>query len=31
MNEEITIDERIKFVDEAKFTDSSLENEIHER
>ena len=31
MNERTTIDERIKFVDEAKFTDSSSENEIHER
>ena len=31
MNEETTIDERIEFVNEAKFTDFSLENEIHER
>ena len=31
MNERTTIDERIKLVDEAKFTDSSSENEIHER
>ena len=31
MNEKITIDERIKFVVEAKFTNFSLENEIHER
>ena len=31
MNERTTIDERIEFVDEAKFTDSSSENEIHER
>ena len=31
MNEEIMIDERIEFVDEAKFTDFSSENEIHER
>ena len=26
-----TIDERIELVDETKFTDSSLENKIHER
>ena len=31
MNEKTTIDERIELVDEAKFTDSSSENEIHER
>ena len=31
MNEKTTIDERIKLVDEAKFTNSSSENEIHER
>ena len=31
MNEKTTIDERIKLVDETKFTDSSSENEIHER
>ena len=31
MNEEITIDERIEFVDETKFTDSLSENKIHER
>ena len=31
MNEKTTIDERIKLVDEAKFTDSSSENKIHER
>ena len=31
MNERTTIDERIEFVDETKFTNSSLENEIHER
>ena len=31
MNEKIMIDERIEFVNEAKFTDSSSENEIHER
>ena len=31
MNEETTIDERIELVDEAKFTNSSLKNEIHER
>ena len=31
MNEKITIDKCIKFVDEAKFTDSSLKNKIHER
>ena len=31
MNEETMIDERIEFVDETKFTDSSSENEIHER
>ena len=31
MNEEITIDERIELVDETKFTNSSSENEIHER
>ena len=31
MNEKITIDERIKFVDEAKFTNFSSENKIHER
>ena len=30
MNEKTTIDERIEFVDEAKFTDFSSENEIHE-
>ena len=31
MNEKITIDERIEFVDETKFTDCSSENKIHER
>ena len=31
MNEKTTIDERIELVDEAKFTDSSSENKIHER
>ena len=31
MNERITIDERIKLVDETKFTDFLSENEIHER
>ena len=31
MNKRTTIDERIKFIDEIKFTDSSLKNEIHER
>ena len=31
MNEKTTIDERIELVDEAKFTNFSLENEIHER
>ena len=31
MNEKTTIDERIEFVDKAKFTDSSSRNEIHER
>ena len=31
MNEKTTIDERIKLVDEAKFTNFSSENEIHER
>ena len=31
MNEKTTIETRIEFVDEAKFTDSSSENEIHER
>ena len=30
MNEKTTINERIKFVDKAKFTNSSSENEIHE-
>ena len=30
MNERTMIDERIEIVDEAKFTDSSSENEIHE-
>ena len=31
MNEKTTIDKRIKFVDKAKFANSSLKNEIHER
>ena len=31
MNEKTTIDERIELVDEAKFTDFSSKNEIHER
>ena len=31
MNERTTIDKRIKFVDKAKFTDSSSENKIYER
>ena len=31
MNEKTTIDERIEFVDEAKFTNFSSKNEIHER
>ena len=31
MNEKTTIDKRIEFVNETKFTNSSLENEIHER
>ena len=31
MNERTKIDECIEFVDEAKFTNSSLKNEIHER
>ena len=31
MNEKTTIDKYIKLVDEAKFTDSSLKNEIHKR
>ena len=31
MNEEITINERIELIDEAKFTDSLSENKIHER
>ena len=31
MNKETTIDERIKFVNEAKFINSLSENEIHER
>ena len=31
MNEKTTINERIEFVDEAKFTDFSSENKIHER
>ena len=31
MNERTIIDERIKLVDETKFTDSSSENEIHKR
>ena len=31
MNEKITIEARIELIDEAKFTDSSSENEIHER
>ena len=31
MNERTTIDERIKLVDEIKFTNFSSENEIHER
>ena len=31
MNEKITIDERIEFINEAKFTDFSSENEIYER
>ena len=31
MNEKTTIDERIEFVDEIKFTDFSSENEIHKR
>ena len=31
MNKRTTIDERIEFVDKAKFTNFSLEDEIHER
>ena len=31
MNKRTTIDERIELIDEAKFTNTSLENEIHER
>ena len=31
MKEKTTINKRIEFVDEAKFTDFSSENEIHER
>ena len=31
MNEKTTIDERIKLVDEIKFTNSLSENKIHER
>ena len=31
MNERITIDERIKLVNETKFTDFLSENKIHER
>ena len=31
MNERIIIDERIKFVNEANYTDFSSENEIYER
>ena len=31
MNKKITINERIKFVDKAKFINFSSENEIHER
>ena len=31
MNEKITIDERIEFVDETKFIKSLSENKIHER
>ena len=31
MNERTTINERIKLVDEIKFTNSSSETEIHER
>ena len=30
MNEKTTIEERIEFVNKAKFTDSLSENEIHE-
>ena len=31
MNKKTTIDKYIELVDEAKFTNSSLENKIHER
>ena len=31
MNEKTTINKRIELIDEAKFTDFSSENEIHER
>ena len=31
MNKKTTTSKRIKFVNEAKFTDSSLENKIHKR
>ena len=31
MNERTTIEKRIEFVDEAKFTNFSSENKIHER